>query len=289
MSVLNPIISGAVRSIKSIKGILAIWLTTLFLVSLVAVPMKSSVKNILGSSMITEKLKEGINFDVLTDFGSNLPTIVSALRSGILLVILFGFLLNVFFNGGLFATLRNREEKYSSSQFFRSAGICFWSFLLITVIMSLIILLVSFMTFWITHWITVSFNSTQEGTRYKATIIGGILFVVILPVFLLIADYARVWQATSHKSTGFKAIGIGFKQTFSNFFSSYPVMFINMIIQALFAWFVLKFITGKGPQTGGGIFLLFVFSQFFFILKILLRVWRYGSVTSMYENHPERA
>lgn len=68
MDTLNPIISGAVRSIKSIKGILAIWLTTLFLVSLVAMPLKSSVKSVMGSSMITEKLNEGINIDVLTDF-----------------------------------------------------------------------------------------------------------------------------------------------------------------------------------------------------------------------------
>lgn len=208
------------------------------------------------------------------------------MKSGVFFSILFGFLLNVFYNGGLFTTLRNREETYSSSQFFRSSGTCFWSFLVITVIMSLIILIILLIIFEIAQWIAGNPDSAPEGARHKAVIIGGIIFFVILPFFLLVVDYARVWQVTSHHSIGFKAIGIGFKQTLKHFFSSYPVMFVNMIIQALFVLFALKFISGIGPRTGGGILLLFVFSQFLFILKILLRVWRYGSVTSMYEQHP---
>jgi len=287
MNVLNPIISGAVRSIKSIKGVLSIWISTLFIVCLVALPLKSSVNSFLGRSMITEKLHDGINIDVLTDLGTNLITIISSLTSGITLLILCGFLLNVFFNGGLFTTLRNNEEKYSSAQFFRSAGTSFWPFLLITAIMSLIILFSILFIFIIALGIASSIDSAPEGARFKATLIAGLISVIILPVFLLVVDYARVWQATSFKSAGFKAIGVGFKQTFKYFFSSYPVMLINMAIQALFGWFVLKFISGFGPHSGAGIFFLFLLSQFLFILKMLLRVWRYGSVTSMFEKHPK--
>jgi hypothetical protein len=250
--------------------------------------MKNSVNSVLGRSMMTEKLKEGINMDVLIDFGTNMKTIVSALTSGIFLLMITGILLNIFFNGGLFTTLRNGEEKYSSSQFFRGAGTNFWSFLIITVIMSLIIMVLSSIIFMISFMIAGASDPAPEGANLKAGIIGGIIIVIILPVFLLVADYARVWQVTSSGSAGFKAIGVGFRQTFKYFFSSYPIMLINLIIQALFAWFVLKFITGKGPQTGGGIFLLFLVSQFLFILRILLRVWRYGSVTSLYEKHPEK-
>jgi hypothetical protein len=271
---------------KSIKGVLAIWLSTLLLVSLVAIPMKSSINTVLGLSMITEKLKNGINLDILADFGTKLSTIFSAVFSGISLLVLSGFLLNIFFNGGLFTTLRNGEEKYSSAQFFRSAGTRFWSFLLITGIMSIMVLLLLLIIFSIALGIAGPPESAPEGARFKAVIIGGVISVFLLPIFLLVVDYARVWQVTSSKSAGFKAIGIGFRQTFKHFISSYPVMLINMLIQALFGGFVLKFISGFGPQTGIGIFLLFLISQFLFILRISLRVWRYGSVTAMYENHP---
>jgi NADH:ubiquinone oxidoreductase subunit 6 (subunit J) len=283
MEFLNPVISGAVRSVKSIKGVLVIWLSTLLMVSLVALPFRSSIRSVLGSSMITEKLKEGINIDVLTDFGGKFATILSALTSGMLLLIVSGFLLNVFFNGGLFTTLRSGEEKYSPSQFFRAAGTCFRPFLLITVIMTLILVLLSFLIFGLAFAIYGS--SGEEGSEVRAAVTGGIIFILLLPVVLMVTDYARVWQAAAPKKEGFRAIGIGFRQTFRYFFSSYPVMLINLIIQALFSWFVLRFLSGTGPQTGGGIFLLFLLSQFLFIIKILLRVWRYGSVTAMYEKH----
>jgi hypothetical protein len=286
MTILNPILSGAVRSIKSIKGILVIWLSTLFLVSLVALPMKSSAKSVLGSSMITEKLSEGFNIDVFADFGTRMSTIISSLTTGILLLMLLGILINVFFNGGIFTTLRNGEEKYSSSQFFRGAGINFWSFLVITLIMSLIILFIALLSFGIPQLIAGAGDTRPEGARFHAAIAGAIIFILILPVFLLVTDYARVWQVTVHKPACFKAIGIGFRQTFGNFFSSYPVMLISMIIQALFAWFVLKFLTGITLHTGLGLFLLFLLSQFLYIIRILLRIWRYGSVTFMYEKHP---
>ena len=286
MNIINPIISGAVRSIKSIKGILVIWVVTLFMVCLVAMPVKNSVNSVLGASMITEKLSGGINVDVLTDFGSNLVPILSSLGSGIFLLAFFGFLVNVFFNGGLFSTLRNGEEVFSSPVFFRNSGTCFWSFLVITTVMTLIIMFSVFIIFTVSLLFAGSGSTAAEGARYKAVIIAGIISIVILPVFLLVADYARVWQVCYPKSAGFKAIGIGFKQTFKHFFSSYPVMFVNMILQALFAWFVLKFVSWTGPQTGWGIFLLFLISQFLFILRILLRVWRYGSVTYLYERHP---
>jgi hypothetical protein len=288
MKIINPVISGVVRSIKSIKGILTIWISTLFLVSIVAIPLKSSVNSIIGKSMITEKLKDGINIDVLVDFGKNMRTLGSFFTTGFFLLILIGMLVNVFFNGGLFTTLLNKEEKYSTAQFFRGAGIQFWPFLIIAFILSLIITVIISLVFGITIAISKAGDNGSEGGLLKFIAMAGTISALILPLFLLVADYARVWQAKSSKAAAFKAIGIGFRQTFRYFLSSYPVMLIMVFIQVIFSWFMLKFISGYGPNTGGGIFLLFLISQFLFIIKILLRVWRYGSVTAMFETHPEQ-
>ena len=56
-----------------------------------------------------------------------------------------------------------------------------------------------------------------------------------------------------------------------------------MIIQALYGWLVLSIITGMKPVTGVGVFLLFILSQLLFFIKILLKGWRYGSVTRLME------
>jgi hypothetical protein len=109
--------------------------------------------------------------------------------------------------------------------------------------------------------------------------------LLVMPVFLLVADYARAWQASTEKKNAFRAIGHGFKNTFSHFFSSWAVMLIIVIIQALFTVLVIKVTGGLKPVSSGGIFLMFIMIQALFIFRLFLRTWRYGSVSSMYENH----
>lgn len=44
-------------------------------------------------------------------------------------------------------------------------------------------------------------------------------------------------------------------------------------------------IPGIRPFTGGGILLLFILSQLLFFIKVMLKAWRYGSVTSLMEQN----
>jgi hypothetical protein len=59
-------------------------------------------------------------------------------------------------------------------------------------------------------------------------------------------------------------------------------MLILIVIQIFFTWEVLKILGGMKPVTGGAVFLMFLLSQLLFIVKILLKTWRYGSVTAMF-------
>jgi len=55
------------------------------------------------------------------------------------------------------------------------------------------------------------------------------------------------------------------------------------IMQVIFGLLVLNLVGLWKPVTGGGVFLLFLVSQFLFIIRIFLRVWRYGGVTNLME------
>jgi predicted nucleotidyltransferase len=283
MNIFDNLVSGTARSLKSWKWILIIWFSTLFLAGLLILPAKAAFISVLGSSMITDKLKDGIDIDVLVDFGTNFSTIFRSFSTGFFLFIIFGFLMNVFYNGGLFSNLRKSENRFGASLFFGGAGSNFWSFLVITLIVNLIIF--SLVLLIIVIPALMASGSASEGVLYKTFIITAIIFLIILPILLLVADYARVWQAASSKSACFKAIRIGFKQTFKYFFSSYPVMAIVIIIQFLFTWVAFIVISGMKSFTGGGLLLLFLLSHILFTVKIFLRTWRYGSVTAMYEHH----
>jgi hypothetical protein len=284
MNIFKPFLSGLSRALRSWKWIVIIWLFTLILVSMLVMPFKASISAALGRSMITEKLAEGINIDVIADLGSNFTTIFSSISTGLFLLLFFGFLINIFLNGGLFSSLKTADSRFTSGQFFGRAGESFWSFLVITIIMALIIFLFALLIIGIP--LAIVGGSQREGAIYKTFIFTGIIFLIILPVFLLVADYARAWQAGNSTPACFKAIGAGFTQTFRHFFSSYPLMAVLMIIQFLFAWLVFCIISGMKPATGAGLLLLFLLTQLFFIIKLLLRTWRYGCVTSMLEQHP---
>jgi len=105
---------------------------------------------------------------------------------------------------------------------------------------------------------------------------------------LLVTDYARAWQVSNDKLNSFRALGFGFSETFGKFWSSLPLMVLMLLIQLLYIGLVFVLVSGWMPDTGRGVIFLFIGSQLLFIIKIFLKFWRYGSVTSLMELHGEK-
>jgi hypothetical protein len=131
--------------------------------------------------------------------------------------------------------------------------------------------------------ITIQSKSPHEGAAFFTLLISGILYLISLMILYLVADYARVWQAGNEKKACFSALGYGFNRTFGTLLTSFPVMLIAVIVQILFAFSALGIISLWKTSTGGGVFLLFIVSQILVLIRILLKTWRYGSITAMAE------
>ena len=287
MKILHSIKSAALRTMNLWKGALIIWFLSLLLVSMLAMPIKGALNSGFGKSMITEKLADGLNFEVFADMGAAFRSIMSFFSVGLFMAILVGFILNAFFTGGVFEILKESSGKFSAGEFFRASAKNFWSFLVISLIISLIILVLAFLIIGIPLSIVGQSDSSPEGALFQTGLIVLSIFFLLLTVLLLVADYARAWQVTMDRNVCFKAIGFGFSQTFKTFLSSFPLMIILLVVQLSFGWLVLKILPGMRPATGGGVFLLFLLSQILFFLKIMLKIWRYGSVTSLMETNSE--
>jgi hypothetical protein len=287
MKILRALISGTCRSLKSWKGVLIIWFFTLMLVTLIASPVRNVMQHGMGRSLATEQLTNGFDFDIMSDLNATMGGLSSYLTTGFFLVLLTGFLMNIFFSGGLFNSLKCSEKKFSAAEFFMSGVKNFWSFLVISLIIYAIILCLIFLIVGIPVIITSGSGDFSEAAPYRVSVITGSIFLLFLMILLLVADYARAWQVTREKNTCFRAIGFGFCQTFKRLWSSLPMMIILILVQVLFGWLVLKIIPGWRPGNIEGILLLFLSSQFLFFFKILLKTWRYGSVTALMEkNNP---
>lgn len=287
MKIFNAIGNGFLRSAKAWKGVLIVWFFSLLMVSLIALPMKGAMKAAFGKSMITDKLLGGLDVEVLSDLGANLRSLIHFFSSGLFLLLIIGILVYAFFAGGLFNSLRKTDQPFSTSEFFKASAGNFWSFLGISLIISTILGFIGFLVVGLPVSIVSQIESGAEGTPYKVALLSIIVFLIIEAIFFLVADYARAWQVTNEKKSCFKAVGSGFSLTFRTFFSSIGMMLIIVLLQLFFSFLVIKIIGPWKPDSGGSVFLLFLISQLMFFIRVLLRTWRYGSVTSLMElNNP---
>jgi len=108
--------------------------------------------------------------------------------------------------------------------------------------------------------------------------------LLIIPVFLLVADYARAGKASNANLSCFSALGFGFSQTFVKIKSSYILMLFLILAQIALGIIILSILPGWKPVTTSGVFLLLIISQLMFFARLLLKTWRYASVTSLMEN-----
>lgn len=283
MYVIQALTTGAGRLPTIWKSILAAWIATLLLVAAMVVPLKGALSTGLGSSMITEKLIDGINTGVLTDMDS-FRSIMGGLRSGMLYIILAGFILNAFLTGGFFNSLREEAECPSFGAFMKGCAGNFWSYIVILFISGIIIffsaLLIGFLPM---VFVDMEGDHVEKNVITAAIISSLIFFVIILPVMLLVADYSRAWKAANRRDGAFRAIGKGFGLTFSNFASSWATMMILLLLNALYLWLAFSVISGMSSSTSSGVFLLFILSQAMFILRLILKTYRYSSVTALLE------
>jgi len=283
MKIFKALGSGYHRSLKVWKGVLIFWLISLLLASAVALPMKSVMKAGFGQSAITEKLMNGINVEVLSDLGTLLRGMVHYFSSGLLVLLLLWLIINAFITGGLFDSLKSKNEKFSAGEFFSSSARNFLPFLGITLITGAILLSFALLLIVIPMRGVVSIENPNESVPWLIMFISVSLYILISQVFVLVADYARAWQAKNEKTACFRALGFGFSRTFRRFLSSFPMMLMLWLIQTLFVFLVLKVIGNWKPASGIGVFALFLLSQMLFYIRLFLKVWRYGSVTSLKE------
>ena len=289
MKILKAIGSGALRSVKAYKGVIVIWFFYMILVSMLTIQTKGALKTGFGKSMITELLQDGINIEVFSDLDARLESLFSSFSSGLLLVVVMGILMNAFLSGGLFNSLKGSTGNLTVSEFFRSSARYFWSFLGVTLLISGMLIFLGIFIIGLPFGIAFRSDSGPGASTFILMFIGVIIYFVTVIILLLVADYSRARLVTAEKPSCFKALGYGFSTTFRFFLSSFPMMLLLMIVIILFTWVTLRLISLWNPDTGTGALLLFIVSQILFFCKLLLKAWRYGSVTALMEAYPLRS
>ena len=283
MKMRRSLVSGFKRALKAWKGVLIVWLVSFVLASFFMTPLKSALRSGLGDSMITERFAGGFDLDAFLDLAASLPSILPSMLSGFLLVLLISVIMNAFLTGGLFDALSGEKLKFSTPGFFGAGAKNFWSFLMITLAMSFMLLFVSGAIMGVTTGIVSGSESIKERTTFIIQMIALFIVVMLSPVFILAADFARAGKASDPSMSGINAIGFGLSRTFSVFWSAYPMMLVLIVCQLLPAAIAYYLIPVWRPLTGNGVTLMLFVTQVLLFIRFFLKTWRYGSVTALME------
>lgn len=287
MEIISSLKSGFKSAFRVRTAVLLTWLSFFLLTILLVYPLRASLGNAFGSSMITERLADGLDIEVFSDLGNAGKSLISYLASGFILTFLVAFILNAFLTGGLFGILGKAYGKFSAREFFRNAAGNFFSFLGITIFVSLITAFLFVILMLIPMGLSGMAENNNSGSQSLIAKAVAIIIILVMPVVLLVADYSRAWRASRDGGSCFAALGYGLRRTFKGFWRSYLMMVILILVQMLLLFLVFLILPEWKPSTGGGVSLMLIVSQLLLFLRLFLKTWRYGSVTSMMEKLEE--
>ena len=277
MTVLKTLGKGAAAAVSSYKLILLIWVVTLVMVFIVALPLKSFLANIFGNSIAVVRLSDGFDLGLAGDMGKQFFYLLSAATSGGLLLMLTGFLLYTFFAGGLFAAYSTASGSLKMNTFIRESARNFLPFLKIAVLM---LAMMAAYTFIIVGIPIIATMAITGGSIAASGLI--YLFIAIwalgIPAWLFVADASRRWVAATGSGKVFRALSAGFMALKERFWLSYGIVLVILILNAIFVLLSLWFAASSIPEKGGMIFLFFLATQLLFIIRLFMKSWRYASV-----------
>lgn len=283
MKIQEVFINGAKPLPRMWKNVLVAWFVMLLLLIAAMNPLMQGLWTGFDSSLITEKLKNGIFPEAFTDMGSLYSGVIRGFGSSILLLALITFILNAFFSGGFFDAARKDAGECTVKEFMRGCVRNFWSFMLILLFSVIMILFIALLITVVPNLFINMDGDHVEKTIFRTELTAICILIVLLPVLLLVSDYSRAWKTGNPERGTFEAIANGFRLTFGKLTASWIVVFIILVVNSLFLWLTSRVLTSFVPQTGWGVFLFFLISQALFILKFFLRVYRYSCVTALLE------
>lgn len=277
MAILKTLGKGAVAAVSSYKFILLIWVTTLVMVFMVAMPLRNFLSSIFGNSMAVSRLSDGFDIGLAGDMGKPLISLLSAVSMSGLLLILSGFLLYTFFAGGLFASYTTGWGRLKMNTFIRESARNFLPFLKIAVLMMLLIAAYTFFIVGIPIIATMAISGGSPGGSGFIYLFYAI-WALGMPVWLFVADASRRWIAATGSGKVFRALSAGFRALKERFWVSYIIVLVILILNTIFVFLSLWFTGWSVPEKEGMIFLFFLATQLLFIIRLFMKSWRYASV-----------
>jgi len=286
MNTLRLPFSALYRALR-VPGLLAILYAVMFLLTL---PLGLAFRNVLhtaiGNSGAYETLLTSFDFTVFGDFMKQYGSRIAGLIST---SIMFAFLtvpLGSFLAGGIITTLRESERRFSLTSFFAGCARYFGRFIRLLLIFAttfIVLALLAAVVFGILIAVMPDGGETEMPLVGLAAG-GGALFAVVLFLFVMVVDYAKVIVA---EAESFRMVSVALKAVRfvgKNFFRVFVIHLVLLVVVLLLVgayWLLDGMIGMVSPLT---IVLMGVIQQLFVVGRMWLRVALFSAEIGLYQS-----
>jgi hypothetical protein len=257
---------------------LTVYAIELALVLTVGLQVYQVLEASIGSSLEVQKLTNGYDFTVFTDFlkvhGASITPLLGQLRW----LILLWLLVSVFLQGGMLWTVTARPEHNKMSGFWSHCSRYFFPFLGIGVFFLALALIsgAALLLPTLSNFETIIANSESEKTLVFRILAGLIVWALVLILLYIWAIQSRIVYIRWQDNGIWKAIRGGFTRTWRMLGRNLAIVLTALTVMACIGFYYNHLALLVGSQNGIALIGLFLLQQVFSIFRTFLRMGVYA-------------
>lgn len=282
MTITTAFTRGFTVTAHTPKMVLLVYFINFALSAFVALAVVDGMQNAAGNSMILQSLLQSFHGGNVVDFLNNDGSVLKAYLTQIKWVVLMYWIATIFLSGGIIKTLN--KEKFTVSSFFAATGYYFWRYLGLAVLM-LVVHLVTLAIFIIPSSIVLQAQwLLLSSERDLMLIIMGIaaVYLVVIGVLFMIADYAKFYMMLYDSVNFFKAYWKATGFVLRRFFRVYTLYLMIILISLVFLYLFVKLNEDIAMHTTAAIWITFLVQQLFIFVRTWFRIWLYSSELELF-------
>jgi len=311
MSIGCCFMAGLRRVLRSPALIFWIFATSLLLTLPLTVAMRNAIKQSVGTSLVQQNLRQGLDMDWLGEFLSQgdgirgtfgprvvgfLPVLINldklldgrifSAELGISIAGMLFLLVWAFFGGGILSRYARPEKLYTRSTFFADSGEYFLRFVRL-VILSILVYLALY------QWVAAPlFRLIDRLTRdtpaeIPEMVYSGLVFLLLAFLLMILSmamDYAKIAMVVENRRSSILAFLRGLRFVFSNKLKSLGLYLLLILVGVIL--FGIYGLLAPGPNQANDFTLIvaFIGGQVFLIARLILKLWFLAGQTMLFQS-----
>lgn len=266
-----------------------IYLLTLSLGLVLAIPFMSTLKEASGMSMDSVKMLKSFDYTAFKELmrfhGEGIRTFISV---GFW-VSVFYLILSIFLTGGILSKLMHWEKGFSLKSFFSNCGNYFFRFFRLsfyTILMHLVIAMTIYIPMVLIFKGKMDGGASEKNLFYLF-IVFAIIHLLLAVYLLVITDYTRFMLVNSDSKKVLKQFWKGVKYVTGKFASTYGLYLMLMVAPWVFIFLYFKVSNLFYVTSGLWVLVLLILQQLFIWLRAGFRVWIFASQAAYFQENPK--